>query len=554
MAMKFFILNRLSILSFLILFILPGCTNDEKTEKAVFDVTVSREGSTTTLAANNSNKKDALLIVSGSENRDLEFLLEDFCAQNGAGISITYMGSLDIMKILEQGGGGYDGVWPANSMWISLGDTSFKVKHSASIYQTPVVFGIKMSVAGSLDFTAKEVSVNDILAAIQAKRLSFCMTSATQSNSGACAYISFLYAFLGNPEMVNSGDLDDPALQNSVSELLKGINRSSGSSDWLKDLFLSSDYDAMVNYETLIISANRQLREEGREALYAVYPKEGVAMADSPLGYIDNGKAEKEELFRKFQGFLLSPPVQLEIQRTGRRTGFIPVSKENGGVFNAGDGIDINKTLSVVKMPDAATVEKALELYQERLRKPSLTFYCLDFSGSMAGPGEAQLKEALRNLLDQEMAKRNLLSAGEKDENVFILFDHGIKQIIRVSGRDPEKLLAAYREIAAAEPGGGTDIYTPVLRSFQLMEGYNTRDYISSIIVMSDGESEDYFGEFQRIYRDNGLDSLDVPVFSIMFGNAKQEQLDALAALTRARVFDGKMDLVTAFKNAKGYN
>jgi Ca-activated chloride channel family protein len=39
-----------------------------------------------------------------------------------------------------------------------------------------------------------------------------------------------------------------------------------------------------------------------------------------------------------------------------------------------------------------------------------------------------------------------------------------------------------------------------------------------------------------------------------MFGDAKQEQLDGLAELTRARVFDGKTDLVTAFRNAKGYN
>ncbi|MDR0718914.1 MAG: VWA domain-containing protein, partial [Treponema sp.] len=454
----------------------------------------------------------------------------------------------------EEGGKEYDAVWPANSMWISLGDTSFKVKHTASVYQTPVVFGIKKSIADALGFTAREVSVADILAAIQVKRLTFCMTSATQSNSGACAYISFLYAFLGSPQMITLGDLDDPALQRSVSELLGGINRSSGSSDWLKDLFLSSDYDAMVNYETLIISANKRLEEEGREALYAVYPKEGVAVADSPLGYIDNGNAEKEGLFKKLQEFLLSPQVQIEIQKTGRRTGFIPISKENKNVFNAADGVDIERTLGVVKMPGAATIEKALELYQEKLRKPSLTFYCLDFSGSMEGAGEAQLKEALRNLLDQETAKRNLLSAGEKDENVFILFNSGIRQIITVSGNDPNKLLDAYREIASAKPGGGTDMYTPVFRAFQLMNRYNAKDYISSIIVMTDGESEDYFEEFSAAYRKNGLDSLDVPVFSIMFGDAKQEQLDGLAALTRARVFDGKTDLATAFRNAKGYN
>ncbi|MDR3167988.1 MAG: substrate-binding domain-containing protein, partial [Treponema sp.] len=312
MTMKFFKYGCLY--AALLSVILSGCTNEGTTEKTALEVTVSRDGTTTKLSAKNSNSKNSLLIVSGSENRDLEFLLEDFCGKSGGTITITYMGSLDIMNILEGGGGDYDGVWPANSMWISLGDTSFKVKHTASIYQTPVVFGIKKSVAGSLGFTDREVSVADILEAIQAERLSFCMTSATQSNSGACAYISFLYAFLGNPEMISSGDLDDPALQQSVRELLKGINRSSGSSDWLKDLFLSSDYDAMVNYETLIISANRQLREEGREVLYAIYPKEGVAMADSPLGYIDKGNSEKEALFKELQEYLLSAPVQMEIQ------------------------------------------------------------------------------------------------------------------------------------------------------------------------------------------------------------------------------------------------
>jgi Ca-activated chloride channel family protein len=528
-----------------------GCGGNEKTASPV---TVSRDGNTTVVSEKNSTSKNSLRIVSGSENRDLEFLLEDFCGKNGAAVTITYMGSLDIMQILQQGGGEYDAVWPANSMWISLGDTSFKVKHTASIYQTPVVFGIKKSIAGTLGFTAREVSVADILAAIQSKRLTFCMTSATQSNSGACAYISFLYAFLGNPEMINSSDLDDPVLQRSVSELLKGINRSSGSSDWLKDLFLSSDYDAMVNYETLIISANKQLKEEGRESLYAVYPKEGVAMADSPLGYIDKGDAEKEGLFKKLQEYLLSAPAQLEIQKTGRRTGFIPISKENSGVFNAGDGIDINKTLSVVKMPGAAAIEKALELYQEKLKKPSLTFYCLDFSGSMADNGETQLKEALRNLLDQDRAKKNLLSVGEKDENIFVLFNSGIRQVISVSGNDPEKLLAVYREINSVRPGGGTNIYTPILSCFYLMQEYHIQDYISAIIVMTDGESEDYFEDFSRFYKTSGAENLDVPVFSIMFGNAVQTQLDGLASLTRARVFDGKTDLITAFKNAKGYN
>jgi Ca-activated chloride channel family protein len=169
----------------------------------------------------------------------------------------------------------------------------------------------------------------------------------------------------------------------------------------------------------------------------------------------------------------------------------------------------------------------------------------------MEGEGEAQLKEALRNLLDQETAKRNLLSPGEKDESVFILFNSGIREIIGVSGNDPKKLLDAYREVASAKPGGGTDMYTPIVTCFELMRDYPAQDYISSVIVMTDGESEDYFQEFSGIYTASGL---DLPVFSIMFGDAEQTQLDALAALTRARVFDGKTDLAAAFRNAKGYN
>ena len=46
----------------------------------------------------------------------------------------------------------------------------------------------------------------------------------------------------------------------------------------------------------------------------------------------------------------------------------------------------------------------------------------------------------------------------------------------------------------------------------------------------------------------------DVPVFSIMFGDADPTQLEELAELTHARVFDGREDLIGAFRSVKGYN
>ena len=56
---------------------------------------------------------------------------------------------------------------------------------------------------------------------------------------------------------------------------------------------------------------------------------------------------------------------------------------------------------------------------------------------------------------------------------------------------------------------------------------------------------------FMENYRALGM---DVPVFSIMFGDADPEQLEQLAEATNARVFDGREDLIDAFRKVKGYN
>ena len=46
----------------------------------------------------------------------------------------------------------------------------------------------------------------------------------------------------------------------------------------------------------------------------------------------------------------------------------------------------------------------------------------------------------------------------------------------------------------------------------------------------------------------------DVPIFSIMFGDADSEQAEELASATNARVFDGRENLTEAFRKVKGYN
>ena len=493
---------------------------------------------------------ETLRILSGSENEELEPILENFAEEQNVRIEMTYQGSLDIMRALGREEIPYDGVWPASSLWLSVGDTNFKVKHAESISITPVVFGIRQSLAEELGFVGREVSVSDLLEAIRGGKLRFCMTSATQSNSGASAYIGFLYALLGNPEVITSEDLEDPGLREQMTELLSGVDRSSGSSDWLKDMFLEGGYDAMVNYECLIIQANEELEDRGEETLQVVYPYDGLSIADSPLGYVDNGDDGKEELFLKLQEYLLSDSVQNEIQRTGRRTGYAGISEENLDVFREDWGVQPDRVLSPIRMPASDVLFQCLNLYQTEFKKPSLNVYCLDYSGSMEGEGNEQLVEAMGQLLIQEEAAKNFLQASEHEVNILIPFNLSVLGVYQAEGPG-EELEELYDVVRDQPVGGGTNMYEAAMEGLSMLSEYDLSQYTPAIILLTDGESLDSFDDFRDQYEAMGA---DVPVFSIMFGDAQPEQLEQLAELTNARVFDGRTNLTEAFRQVKGYN
>ena len=494
--------------------------------------------------------KEVLRIVSGSENRELEDILGEYADQEGIRIEMTYMGSLDIMRLLGEEDIPYDAVWPASSLWLSVGDDAHRIQHAQSISITPVVFGIRMSLAQELGFVGREVSVVDLLAAIREGKLSFCMTSATQSNSGASAYIGFLYALLGNPEVITAEELESEELRQQVKELLAGVERSSGSSDWLKEMFLEGDYDAMVNYECLMIEANQELEERGEEPLYVVYPYDGLSLADSPLGYVDKDDDEKEEQFLGLQEYLLSEETQDKIQRTGRRTGYTGVSEENQDVFNSDWGVQADRVLSPFRMPETEVLLECLNLYQTDFKKPSLSVYCLDYSGSMSGEGNEQLVEAMGQLLLQENARKNFLQASEEEINILVLFNDEVilTRAVRGNGSELETL---YGVIQDREPGGGTDIYDAAAEALGLLAQYDLSQYTPAIILMTDGQSSGSPSDFTEAYQALGQ---EVPVFSIMFGDADETQLQELAAYTNARVFDGRENLTEAFRSVKGYN
>ncbi len=496
-----------------------------------------------------------LTIISGSENKTLMPLIREFERKHGVSIHVSFKGSLDIMIMLKQQGFQYDAVWPANSLWIKMGDVHRKVKHVKSIMTSPVVLGLRKSIAQRLGWINKNVTVKEIYAAIQKKEFKFLMTSATQSNSGASAFLGFLYAFANNPEVIRKMHLSNPQLKTKLKTLLKAVERTSGSSGWLKTLFLSKPgYKAMFNYEAVIIETNKELIQKGEEPLYVIYPTDGLVIADSPLGYYNHGNKKKEELFIKLQKYLLSNKVQDELTRHGRRASFGGlVSGADKNVWNPDWGIKASKILSPIKYPRKEVLEQILQLYQTALRKPSFTVFCLDFSGSMGGRGETLMKRAMETILNPELARQYYINATPKDITVVLPFSSNILAEWRVNGNNPDQLLTLLRRIQNLRPGGKTDIYSPSIRGIQLLSRVDFNEYMPAVILMTDGISNHgkRMNDLARVYNQIGK---DIPIFSIRFGAADKSQLLEIEQLTGARIFDGRKDLIMAFKKAKGYN
>ncbi len=489
-------------------------------------------------------------MIASNENKDIENILQNYANKNNIDLEIDYAGTIEIMDKLNQGEK-YDAVWCSNSIWLYMLNDDVTVKNSKSTSINPVVFGIKKSKAQELGFIGKDVYTKDILNAIKQNKLKFSMSSPTQTNTGATAYLGFLSTLAGNPEVLTEKNLQQEKLKTELTQLYTGVTRSSGDDEFLEEMFLNGNYEAVVTYESSIINMNKQLEREGKEPLYIIYAKDGVSISDSPFAYIDNKDDEKAEKFSKLQSYILSNEGQQELVKTGRRVWFGGINENaDKSVFNPNWGIDTSKYIVPVKYPNKAVIKKALSVYQTELRKPIHIVFCLDYSGSMSGRGITQLKDAMGYILNEETASKDLLQFSKKDKITIIPFTHEILGIYETNqGTNTKELL---QKINGTEVGGGTDIYLPIIKALNILEKEDLETYNTSVVLMSDGASNyNRMTQLTSIYRKMGK---DIPVFSIMFGSASQTQLQDIASLTNAKIFDGKTNLLEAFKQVRGYN
>ena len=171
---------------------LTGCTAFNNSDDGTADGN-GTSATTQTFQPSGGKPTATLSIASGSENKEVAVAIQKAADQSNVAVTMHYMGSLEIMNALKAGGQDHDAVWPASSMWISMGDTKHIVKDAASTSTTPIVFGIAKSKAVKLGWTddtgaTKPVSTADILAAVSDGKLTFSMTSATVIDSALNVY------------------------------------------------------------------------------------------------------------------------------------------------------------------------------------------------------------------------------------------------------------------------------------------------------------------------------------------------------------------------------
>jgi Ca-activated chloride channel family protein len=491
-----------------------------------------------------------LKILAGSEIKDMEPLRPRMERAAGGRIEFVYSGSLDAVESLEAGEV-YDAVWLSHGKYLQQTPSlKGKILASEKTMASPVIFGLKASKAAALGWDKADPTWASIIKAAASGKFSYGMTNPASSNTGFTALVGVASALADKQDGLTTADIRAKEL----GDLFKGQKLTSGSSGWLADAYVREQgrYDGLINYESVILQMN--VDGQLQERLVPVYPKEGIVTADYPLMLLNEARRKSYE---GLVGYLRSPEAQREItNRTLRR----PVA---GGV-NPAAGIP-TKVLFELPFPASREVLDALiDAYQQKLRRPASTYFVLDVSGSMGkNGGMEQLRNALTALSGADATLSGKFSKFQPRERVFLMaFNGEPRPPVRFEmPEDPRNLAGIQKNIQEysnqLQAGGGTAIFASVKAALEAAAADRAsrpeRQY--SVVIMTDGMntsgiSDDDFAEW---YQRSPESQRGIPVFGLLFGEAKRAQLEFITNLTGGKVFDTRKSLKVAFKEIRGY-
>jgi Ca-activated chloride channel homolog len=506
-----------------------------------------------------SSNAKTLNIVAGSEQEGiLQKVVVPWCEKHGYICNYNLLGSVDQARLLQSGKAPYDAFWFASSVFEQLGDQSNVLKDVQPMFITPIVFAGWKSEMQRLGFIGRNVSIGDIIKAVESKEVKVWATNPTQSNSGATTLFAFLNYFAGNQPttQLTEQQLRSQPVVEGIKRFVDAISKTPPSTGEMANDCIAhrSECQTMFTYEDLVIEKDQKLVKEGREPLYAVYPRGSLAISDAPLGFFPHGNNQgKEAAFKALQAFILSPEGQAQVEALGRRpyTSIgLSFPGANPKVFNPEWGIQANVNEPTIHYPNAEVIQSTLNNYQLAYRTPVDEFECIDGSGSMGeNGGWNQVDEAEELLLNPAQASKYLLQVNPLDETTVVVFDENTKAgPWTVVGNNPNQLLDLRNKIQSQTPGGGTGIFRCLGKAAKHFQSVASKGLKRLVILMTDGQ--DNVGNSGEA---NTLAAMHIPVIAVGFGDEVDvETLKSIAAETGG-AFIPATNVVTALREATGY-
>lgn len=492
------------------------------------------------------DKKQVSILVA-SENKDLEYILQNFAKKNDVKINVTYKEDLYIPKEIAKKDTPYDMVWSANSLSLDINEANPMLKYRKSIAIDPIVIGIKKSKAEQLGFINKNVSMKDILGTVKDKRLKLIMASPTEYISGASAYLSFIKVFCGVEEAIDIEDLQNPKLRQQLKDLFQEVGRAPEGAESLGNIYSKNKYDSIINYEHFLINKNKELVANKEEPLYLIYPNEGVFLADLPFIYLDKKDRNIEEIFKQLQSYLLSEEIQLKLQESGRRIGYGGVMPNiNKKIFNPEWGIDTTKQLLVQKYPSKEIIDKALKLCETNLKKPSYIVLCVDSSG-LFYEVVIDAKNALKYVFSTDKIQEHHIQFSTEDKINIITFDEKVINIWEDLNPTQAATIDKLEDLPVGGSWGIDTTNIPLVKAYELAAKADINFYSPSIIVIpNDSAKFKQYDDFDKEVKSKGK---NIPVYIVNF--VGDEFKNPIKNLTIEQVYDGQKGLVQLLQKIK---
>ncbi|WP_433278382.1 extracellular solute-binding protein [Pseudonocardia xinjiangensis] len=537
-------MRRLTVAGAVVVALLAGCTS----------------GSPAGPGAGPSGEPVTLRVLAGSELADLGPVLDEAAAATGVRVALDPVGTLDGAEAVVSGAAaaGHDAIWFSSNRYLALQpEAQARLGTATDVMSSPVVLGLRRSVAERLGWVGRPVTWAEIAAAAGAEQFTYGMTDPSASNSGFSAVVAVATALVGAGSALTAPQAASTAP--ALRDFFAAQTLAAGSSGFLQDAYVrratgadpGEPVDGLINYESVLLAMNAA--GDLPEPLELIYPADGVITADYPFTVLAGASEEVRDAYRRLTEYLRTPDVQRTIANRTHRRPAVP-------------GVAPAPSSALVELPfpgQADVVDALLTSYFDKLRRPSRTVYVLDTSGSMEREDRiGALRRSLAGLAgaDPSLTAQYRRFRG-REEVTLLPFNSlaGNPQTFTVAEDDPGPDRQQIADAGAAlQAGGDTAIYDSLESAYRLAERQIAADpdRFTSIVLMTDGENTSGadIAAFRAYVGSLPAQLRGVPVFCVLFGESSTAEMEEVAELTGGRTFDARtVPLAEVFQEIRGY-